>query len=259
MIHIEPIPAFQDNYIWCLYDDQSQLAYIVDPGDAAPVIDTLRAKNLQLAGLLITHHHYDHTGGIGALLSIEQVPVYGPNNPDIPQINTPLAAGDRCTVLGWHFTVLTIPGHTLDHIAFYSADPPNAPLLFCGDTLFAGGCGRLFEGSAKQMYHSLQQLAALPDATRIYCAHEYTLANLRFATAVEPNNPQLQQRIQQESDKRRQHLPTIPSTLALEKATNVFLRCDQPTVMQSATKRKGSPCRDTVEVFATIRDWKDHF
>ena len=255
-IEIEPIAAFTDNYIWCLHD--GKVAWVVDPGDAAPVIQFLEARQLRLDGVLITHHHKDHTGGI---LELQQryspAFTYGPANPAIAGIDHPLLEGDQITVLGTDFTVLEVPGHTLDHIAYFT---PNSlpPLLFCGDTLFAAGCGRLLGGSAEQLYHSLQRLAQLPENTIIYCTHEYTQSNLRFARAVEPDNLAVQRRSETVSQLRTAQQPTLPSTLALELATNPFLRVQEPTVRAMALKQDTS-CSTDVEVFAVLRRLKDHF
>ncbi len=258
MLTIEPIPAFNDNYIWCLRDSQAQMAYIVDPGDAAVVEQWLQQHQLQLAGIMITHHHHDHIGGLPALLANHTVPVYGPRHPSIPYVSTVLAEGDQCTLLDITFTVLATPGHTLDHIAFYADQGVENPLLFCGDTLFTGGCGRLFEGTAEQLYHALQRLAALDDNTQVYCAHEYTLANLAFAQQVEPDNAQLAQRLQDDSARRQQGKPTVPASLALEKATNPFLRCHIANVIKSVVNYAAKPCPNSVAVFASLREWKDN-
>lgn len=259
MIKIEPIPAFDDNYIWCLIDEQSRQAAIVDPGDATAVIDYLAAQQLQLHAIIITHHHFDHVGGVEQLLAHCPVKVFGPINDAISSITDPLAQGDTVSLFGLEFEVFTVPGHTLDHIAYFSDNSSAGPVLFCGDTLFAGGCGRLFEGDPAMMLESLTKLAALPGPTRVYCAHEYTLANLQFAQAVEPDNIELQQRITLDGHKRQQSLPTVPSLLSLEKATNPFLRCDTGSVIDSAQSRNGQIGTDPVEVFATIRSWKDNF
>ncbi|ARN75855.1 hydroxyacylglutathione hydrolase [Oceanicoccus sagamiensis] len=259
MILVKPIPAFDDNYIWCLYDDVSHQAAVVDPGDAKVVIAALEAMNLELAALLITHHHFDHTGGINTLLALGDIPVYGPHSENIPQITQRLSHGETLSLLGLEFTTLEIPGHTLDHIALYSEQAEGGPILFCGDTLFAGGCGRVFEGNPGMMLASLNKLAALPANTRVYCAHEYTLANLAFAKAVEPGNPALLARITSDSQLRQQNRPTLPSTVAMELATNPFLRCDQPEVAASAAQQSEQACTDTTAVFAAIRGWKDNF
>jgi hydroxyacylglutathione hydrolase len=259
MIQIKPIPAFNDNYIWCLFDDQSNQAVVVDPGDARPVKAALQDSQLELVAILITHHHLDHTGGINDLLVDYPVPVYGPDSDNIPQITVTLTEPDTFSVLGLQFEVLTIPGHTLDHIALYCAQSAIGPLVFCGDTLFAGGCGRLFEGTPAMMLQSLNKLTALPAATQVFCAHEYTMANLKFATTVEPNNPQLQQRLLDDGARRQQQQPTIPSSIATELQTNPFLRCSEAAVISSAASQSGQNPREPVEVFSLIRAWKDNF
>lgn len=259
MIKIHPVKAFSDNYIWCLYDDVSRKAVIIDPGDASPVLETLSTLELDLAAILITHHHMDHIGGVSDLLSKYSVPVHGPDSDNIPFITNQLGDTDSLNILGLKFDVLTVPGHTLDHIAFYCESSDIGPFVFCGDTLFAGGCGRIFEGDPKMMLASLEKLAELPASTKIFCAHEYTLANLTFAKAVEPANLKLQQRIKSDSDLRNQDKPTIPSTLSNELATNPFLRCKEQSVMVSANSHADKDLSDTVEVFAVIRGWKDNF
>jgi len=257
MLTIQPICAFSDNYIWLLYDEQSRQAFVVDPGDAAPVTATLQELGLELAGILITHHHFDHVGGLEALTQQYSPVVYGPHNPAIDGITQRLGAGQSVEVLGHSFDVLEVPGHTLDHIAYFHAG--ETPLLFCGDTLFAGGCGRVFEGTPPMMHSSLQALAALPTATRVYCAHEYTLANLAFASAVEPDNAALSERVAQAQATRSRNEATVPSTLALELATNPFLRCEAPE-LKAALRAQGKLQGETGdEVFATVRGWKDNF
>ena len=256
MLTIQPLPAYDDNYIWMM-SDAGGSAWVVDPGDAAPVQAALREQNLSLAGILITHHHFDHVGGVAALRESWRPLVYGPDNPAIEGIDRHLRGGDRVTLLGTEFTVLEVPGHTLDHIAYFHRG--QRCLLFCGDTLFAGGCGRVFEGTPSMMHDSLQTLAALPADTEIYCAHEYTLANLAFARAVEPDNGALAQRQADAQAKRDQNLPTVPSTLAEELATNPFLRCDQPALLE-ALRTQGRLGEDApAAVFATVRGWKDSF
>lgn len=255
MFSISPIPAFNDNYIWMLQD--ADQAVVVDPGDATPVLDTLQQQGLTLSGILITHHHFDHVGGVADLLAHRDVPVWGPHNPDITTIKQRLAAGDRVTVLGRDFRVLEVPGHTLDHIAYFHEGQPS--LLFCGDTLFAGGCGRLFEGSPSVMLDSLRSLSALPPATRVYCAHEYTLANLAFARAVEPGNQALAERQQEAEALRRHDQPTVPSTLAVELETNPFLRSHTPELRDSLRRQGRLEGESDPEVFATVRAWKDNF
>jgi hydroxyacylglutathione hydrolase len=257
MLNIQPICAFNDNYIWLLVDEQSQQAFVVDPGDAEPVIKSLQALNLDLVGILVTHHHFDHVGGLQALCAQYDPVVYGPHNEAIQGITTALGAGDSIQVFGHHFNVLEVPGHTLDHIAFFHDG--DTPLLFCGDTLFAGGCGRLFEGNPPMMLQSLESLASLPEATRVYCAHEYTLSNLAFAQAVEPDNSALISRISAAESTREEGQPTVPSNIALELETNPFLRC-HVAELQASLRQQGKLQGDsTVDVFTTVRAWKDHF
>jgi len=258
-LNIHTIPAFQDNYFWLFHQVDQRAAFVVDPGDAQPILDCLREHDLDLAGILITHHHPDHTGGVKTLLAHADVPVYGPDSANIPQISHRLYEGDQLTLADTTFTVLEIPGHTLDHIAYTASPDEQSPLVFCGDTLFTAGCGRIFEGTAEQMHQSLQKLAALPDATRIYCAHEYTLSNLAFAAAVEPNSPALQAKTASDEKRRQLGLPTVPSTLAIERETNPFLRCHLPALALAASEHCGSPLNDAVAVMREIRLWKDHF
>jgi hydroxyacylglutathione hydrolase len=259
MLTIEPIPAFNDNYIWLLQNG-SQCA-VVDPGDATPVLAVLQQRGLTLTTVLITHHHFDHVGGLPALIEHYQPVVYGPENPAIESITCRVVAGAKVDVLGAEFSVFTVPGHTLDHIAFYHAGDatPAGPTLFCGDTLFAGGCGRMFEGTAPVMLASLSQLANLPSATRVYCAHEYTQSNLRFAQIVEPDNSALDKRIHTVAGQRERSEPTVPSSIAVERATNPFLRCAEPALI-AALKREGKWQGDApAAVFAALRSWKDSF
>jgi hydroxyacylglutathione hydrolase len=254
MFHIVPVSAFTDNYIWVIHDQH--YAAVVDPGDATPVLAFLQSKNLKLIAILNTHHHKDHVGGNAALLQEFSVPVYGPGSELIPTVTHCLKEGDSIQLakLSLSFSVLDIPGHTAGHIAYYGAN-----LLFCGDTLFACGCGRLFEGTAQQMYISLQKLAKLPDVTSVYCGHEYTLANIHFAKEVEPGNQALIE-LEASAEKRRElNLPTLPSTIAIEKACNPFLRCSQPEVIHNASNYFGKPLSDPISIFATIRDWKNNF
>ncbi len=256
MIHVEPISAFSDNYIWCLYSESGE-AVVVDPGDAAPVERFLESHSLQLSGVLITHHHFDHVGGLEALLQDRQIKVYGPTQSS-PLINQAVVEGDQLNILGVDFEVLAVPGHTLDHIA-YIGTTGSAPLLFCGDTLFAGGCGRLFEGTPEQMHNSLARLKALPPETRIYCAHEYTLANLNFAQTVEPGNQALLERIEADRAKREKGLPTVPSILSTELATNPFLRSHSVEIRDTAGEYASIQLNDDVATFAAVRHWKDNF
>ncbi len=259
MLDVTPIPAFSDNYIWCLNRSGETDAVVVDPGDGQAVLRALAERGLELAGIIITHHHFDHTGGLNDLLEQRPVPVWGPVNPAISQISERLVEGDSVTILGIDWTVLEVPGHTLDHIAFFADIDGQDPCLFCGDTLFAGGCGRVFEGNPAMMLGSLDKLAALPASTRVYCAHEYTMANLAFAAAVEPDNTALQARIAHDQGLRDQDIPTVPSTLALELDTNPFLRCEQPSVVSRMREENRAEGDDPVSVFAAVRGWKDNF
>lgn len=222
MLHVMPIPAFEDNYIWLIQNSLHRQAAVVDPGDATPVLHYCQQHDITLCAILITHHHGDHTGGIANLVKHYNTPVYGPAHENIPHCNHKVNPGDQIVIdaLGQlTFKVLGIPGHTSGHIAYYGNH-----WLFCGDTLFAGGCGRLFEGTAKQMYQSLNKLKALPPATQVFCAHEYTQANLAFALTVEKDNLELQQRIEKIAKLRQQQQPTLPSTIDIELKTNPFLR-----------------------------------
>src|SRR5262245_24085516 len=255
MLQVIPVKAFKDNYVWTLRN--ATHAAVVDPGEAAPVLDYLAREKLRLAAILATHHHADHVGGIAEILQRHAAaPVYGPKGEPIATLTRPVGGGDRVAIaeLGVEFSVLDIPGHTRAHIAYFGAGS-----LFCGDTLFACGCGRLFEGTAEQMYASLDKLARLPDDTQVYCGHEYTLANIGFAKAVEPGNAALRQR--EEKDRRLQDAgrPTLPSTIGEEKATNPFLRAREPAVVDSVNKYLGLRVSDPVRVFAAIRDWKNKF
>ena len=258
MTTIIPIPAFTDNYIWLLRDGAHAVA--VDPGDAAPVIAYLEREGLVLTAILATHHHGDHVGGIPALLARDRVPVYGPAGESIPGRTHPLVEGDTFAVPGLPVTLRTldIPGHTAGHIALFG-DVGGQPCVFCGDTLFAAGCGRLFEGTPAQMWASLGALARLPAATRVYCGHEYTLANLRFASAVEPGNPDVIARMAHERAKRERGEPTLPSTIALERTTNPFLRAGVAAVRAAAARQAGQPLHDDVATFAALRAWKNEF
>ena len=254
MLAIHAVPAFRDNYIWLLEDGRDAVA--VDPGDAAPVETFLAARGLRLAAVLATHHHADHVGGLVALARHWRCRTFGPATEEVAGLDARLGQGDRITVpaLGIELATLDIPGHTAGHIALFGAG-----LVFCGDTLFACGCGRLFEGTAAQMVDSLGKLAALAPGTRVYCGHEYTLANIRFAEAVEPGNAKLAERKARESAKRARDEPTLPSTIGDELATNPFLRCGEPEVVASAERHAGRRLKGTVEVFAEIRAWKNSF
>jgi hydroxyacylglutathione hydrolase len=253
-MEIVPVPALRDNYIWLLR--QGRYAAVVDPGDAAPVTRYLAAHGLTLSAILVTHHHADHTGGVAELKASGSVAVFGPAAEDISEIDIGVREGTSVRIPGIELAlaVLDVPGHTRGHVAYYG---PSA--LFCGDTLFGCGCGRLFEGTAAQMWDSLSKIAALPDATRVYCAHEYTSANIDFALAVEPDNASLLARTAHVRSLRAQGLPTLPSTLGEERSTNPFLRAGVPAVALAATRHGGRPVELPGEVFAALRAWKDGF
>jgi hydroxyacylglutathione hydrolase len=257
MIKIDALPAFSDNYIWLLQDSEQRRCAVVDPGDAAPVLAWLDAHpGWQLSDILITHHHHDHIGGIARLKAASGARVVGPARETIPERDQALSEGDSIEVLGHRLQIIEVPGHTLGHIAYHQAEQQ---WLFCGDTLFAAGCGRLFEGSPAQMHESLQRLAALPEQTRVYCTHEYTLSNLRFAQAVEPDNEQIAERLRQVTGWREAGRISLPSTLALERATNPFLRCGEPSVRATLDRREGAADRSGTQVFSLLRAWKDNF
>lgn len=253
-----PLPAFTDNYIWMLHDGQRAL--VVDPGDAAPVLAALDAQGLTLAAILVTHHHPDHVGGLDALRArLGDGPVFGPARERIPQPFIAQLDGDVVTACGWDFEVIDVPGHTSGHIA-YVHRPFNgdSPILFCGDTLFSGGCGRLFEGTPAQMHRSLSRLSALPGSTRVCCAHEYTLSNLKFAAAVEPGNADLQRYIADCQALRAKGEYTLPSSIATERAVNPFMRCDVPEVIAAAATQ-GAADASGPAVLGALREWKNGF
>ncbi len=251
MFEILLIPAFKDNYIWLLVRDGR--AAVVDPGDAAPVMAQLEALQLRLESILITHHHADHQGGVAELVERWHPRVFGPAEESITGCNDPLSGGETIDVLGQRVAVLPVGGHTRGHIAYYVPG-----MLFCGDTLFGAGCGRLFEGTPTQMSASLGRLAALPDDTLVYCAHEYTEANLRFALAVEPDNAALRARVERVAALRAAGHSSVPSTLGEEKATNPFLRCSEPAVIEAALARAAVDTSQ-VAIFTAIRSWRNGF
>jgi hydroxyacylglutathione hydrolase len=258
-LRVVPVPAFQNNYLWLVHDGAH--AAVIDPGDAAPILAQLAALGLTLSAILLTHHHNDHIGGVPALLAHAAVPVFGPRNDGIAAVTVPLDDGDLIDVPGLALSlrVLDVPGHTLGHIA-YLRDSPAPRWLFCGDTLFAGGCGRLFEGTPAQLAASLDKLAGLPDDTLFFCAHEYTLANLAFAQAVEPGNAAIAPRIAAEQAKSAAGLPTIPSTIGLEKATNPFVRYRQSAIADALIAAgKLAPGAPPLATFAALREWKNSF
>ena len=268
MLKIIAIPAFSDNYLWLLHNGKR--AVVFDPGDAAPVQRALLELGLPLDAILITHHHTDHIGGVAQLRSQTSAKVYGPATEKIPEPYVRLGEDDSVTALGLEFQVFDVPGHTAGHIAYYAAPSPqlageaasttadNAPLLFCGDTLFSGGCGRLFEGTPAQMLASLDKLAALPGQTRVYCTHEYTLSNLRFALVVDPDNAELTAYQTHCLELREQGQPTLPTTIAQELLINPFLRSRRPALV-AAAHQFDAQAHDETTVFAAIRQWKNQF
>ena len=261
-LSITPIPAFADNYIWAMV--AGSRCVVVDPGDAAPVLDFFAEHKLTLKAILVTHHHADHIGGVDELRARWPVPVYGPAAENIHCVTHALREGDTVALpefVSAPFRVIEVPGHTRGHIAYVSDD-----ILFCGDTLFAAGCGRLFEGTAAQLHHSLTRLAALPENTRVFCTHEYTLSNLRFAMAVDANNAELAERVFIEQERRARHVPTLPSSIAVERATNPFLRCATSGIIESAQRYASTHVNlhdasmsNEVNVFAALRQWKNEF
>jgi hydroxyacylglutathione hydrolase len=257
VLQVSPVRAFADNYIWLIHaPSDPATVVVVDPGDAAPVKAELDDRGLKLAAIFATHHHPDHVGGAAELADRAGAPVFGPAREAIPSIKRKLGERDQVDLpeLGLHFTVLDIPGHTSGHIAFVGHGA-----VFCGDTLFSAGCGRLFEGTAEQMLTSLNKLKALPPRTHVFCGHEYTLSNLRFAKAVEPANTAVDRHIEQCSELRERNEPTLPSTIELEHAINPFLRCDVESVKQAAEAHAGRKLHSQVDIFAVHREWKNGF
>ncbi|MEI6896417.1 MAG: hydroxyacylglutathione hydrolase [Psychromonas sp.] len=256
MVHVLTIPSFNDNYIWLIKDSQSQHCIVVDPGDASPVLEIIKSQALILDAILLTHKHYDHIDGVTTLLSTlgENINVYSKNNLFPESILVAEGQSIHCFESRFALTVMEVPGHTLDHIVFYNED-----MLFSGDTLFSGGCGRVFEGSHVQMFDALSRLAMLPEQTQVYCAHEYTVSNLKFAYAVEPKNQDLLSYIQYVAKKRQQGLATIPTNIGLEKRINPFLRCQQNVLIDHLQHKLARPLMAGFETFSALRTYKDNF
>ena len=254
MLTVEPINAYDDNYIWLITTNEGSL--VVDPGESNKIIELIDSNKINLRGVLITHHHYDHTNGLLDLIKKIDLEVYGPNN-NIQEINNRVIELDRFTIIGIEFEVIEIPGHTIDHIAFYSFNN-GEPILFCGDTLFAGGCGRVFEGTYKQMFDSLKKISCYPQETKVYCGHEYTLSNLKFALEVDTNNHELENEFNNVKSLIASNTPSLPTTLKKELKINPFLRCNQNAIKNKVIK-KFDMVDNELEIFTALRKWKDNF
>ena len=257
MFEIFPIRALSDNYVWILVEGEQ--AIIVDPGEAKPVLETFNELKLNLKGIIITHHHFDHTGGIQELKDHFNCDVFGPGGGHIQGISNPLNDNEEFDLLGKKFIALATPGHTLDQLAYYSDEACSEPILFCGDTLFSAGCGRIFEGTPLQMHESISRFSILPENTKVYCGHEYTQSNLAFAIAVEPDNQFIKNKIEEVNKLRESDKETLPSDIGSELKINPFMRCEEKTVIDAATNYSGNQLKEPHEVLGAIRDWKDNF
>jgi|TARA_B100001094_G_scaffold322467_1_gene371836 hydroxyacylglutathione hydrolase len=254
MLSIEPIKAFEDNYIWLLTTNEGSI--VIDPGESSKIKSLIDNNEIDLKGILITHHHYDHTNGLNDLSDNGMLDIYGPEN-NIVKINKRVKDSDCISIIGLDFEIIEVPGHTLDHIAFYSFNE-NMPILFCGDTLFSGGCGRVFEGTHKQMYDSLNKLASLPKHTKVYCGHEYTLSNLKFAIEVDTENKDLLDEYNHVKKLNISKNPSLPSTLDKELKINPFLRCNNMSIRNKINK-EFNVSGDDFEIFTALREWKDNY
>jgi len=256
-----PIPALRDNYIWLISNSSSSSVYVVDPGEAQVVLDYLQENTLDLAGILVTHSHRDHIGGINDITLHHKVPVYGPSTERIPQVNIPVSEGSAVELwTGVSFRVMEVPGHMDEHIVyFFEGDAINPPALCSGDTLFSSGCGRMFMGPAPTYKHSLDRLKQLPRETVVYCTHEYTEANLKFAAAIEPENKAIREKQLATTERIATSGCSLPTNIASERETNPFLRCDQQTVIDSVRRMSEQELENEVEIFAALRSLKDQF
>jgi hydroxyacylglutathione hydrolase len=256
MHKIIPIPALNDNYIWAISAPNNNHVVIVDPGEAEPVIEYLHKQHLKLNAILLTHHHMDHIGGVEELLAFSKVPVYGPQSQDIPLVSDYAVEGNNINLpaIDLQLKVMAVPAHTLDHVVYY-----NDTVVFTGDTLFTGGCGRIFEGTVEQMLRALRRITALNPKTLVYCAHEYTINNLRFAAEVEPNNQDLLFRLARSVELRKINKPTVPSTIEEELATNPFLRTHVHEIIAAVEEHFAEKFPDQIELFAALRNWKNNF
>ena len=254
MLSVEPIKAFEDNYIWLVTTNEGSI--VVDPGESSKIIKLIDENKINLKGIFVTHHHYDHTDGLEDLSRKLNIDIYGPSN-NINEINKRVKNSDHISILGIDFKIIEVPGHTLDHIAFYSFND-GEPILFCGDTLFAGGCGRIFEGTYEQMFESLNKLSSLPKNTKIYCGHEYTLSNLKFAIEADSSNKDLIKEYEQIKRLRNIDCPSLPSTLDRELKVNPFLRYDNYSIINKIKKKFGIS-GNGLDIFTALRKWKDSF
>ena len=254
MYSVEPIKAYDDNYIWLISTNEGSI--IVDPGESKEIIKGINENKIDLKGILITHHHFDHTNGLQDLLNIDDFDVYGPVN-NIDSINKRVREPDKFSIIGIDFEVIDLPGHTLDHIGFYSFNNGN-PILFCGDTLFAAGCGRVFEGTYEQMFEALKKISKLPMNTKVYCGHEYTLSNIKFALEVDPNNLKIQDEYRHVQELMKSDIPSLPTTIEKELDINPFLRCDNLDIKKNIIE-KFNVGDSEFEIFKAIRKWKDNF